>query len=326
MSTEGPVMVSQQVSRSVGFHEGELEVQKRSGVAAQAARLSGMLARGELRGGFAHFLADRTFAVLTARDADGRIWTSPLSGRPGFLEPTSPTTLTVHAVPGPGDPLHELAAGQPVGLVAIEFATRGRVRVNGTLSAATRQGFRVDVEQAYGNCPQYIQQRLLTPDRPVEGRPMVRRSERLDPEEIALIRGADTFFIGTAHPTRGADASHRGGPSGFVRVHDGELWWPDYTGNNMFNTLGNLAVDPSAAVLFPDFSSGRTVQLSGTAKVEWTAPGTAGDDDATGRLVRFTPDRIIAGRLLGAHAEATAPYDDNPPLSDGPDRPATPHI
>ena len=312
------LMVSQQVRRTVGFHEGELEVQRHSGVAAQAARLSGMLARGELRGGFVHFLADRTFGVLTARDADGRIWTSPLSGPPGFLEPTGPTTLSVHALPGTGDPLHDLAAGQPVGLVAIEFATRGRVRVNGTLSAPTRQGFRVDVEQAYGNCPQYIQQRVLTPNPTVEGRPTVRRSERLDPEDIALIGGADTFFIGTAHPTRGADASHRGGPAGFVRVHDGELWWPDYTGNNMFNTLGNLAVDPTAALLFPDFSSGRTVQLSGTARTEWTTPGTAGDDDATGRLVRFTPDQIITGRLLGAHADTTVPYDDNPPLSGGP--------
>jgi predicted pyridoxine 5'-phosphate oxidase superfamily flavin-nucleotide-binding protein len=311
-------MASQENSGAVGFHKGELGVQRRSGVAAQAARLSGMLARGELRGGFARFLADRTFAVLTARDADGRLWTSPLSGLPGFLEPTGTTTLSVHAVPGPGDPLHNLVAEQPVGLVAIEFATRGRVRVNGTLSTATGTGFRVDVEQAYGNCPQYIQQRVLTPDRIVERLPTVRSSERLDAEDIALIRGADTFFIGTTHPTRGADASHRGGPAGFVRVHDGELWWPDYTGNNMFNTLGNLAVDPSAALLFPDFRSGRAVQLSGTARVEWMTPGAAGDDDATGRLVRFTPDQVVAGRTLGVHAEATVSYDDNPPLSGGP--------
>ncbi len=316
----GPVIVSEQ-GRDVGFHEGELEVQKRAGVAAQADLLSGMLARGELSGGFAHFLADRTFAVLTARDSSGRLWTSPLSGLAGFLEPTSPTTVSAHAVPVPGDPLHDLAAGQPVGLLAIEFATRGRVRVNGTLSATTRQGFRVSVEQAYGNCPQYIQQRRLTPDRIVDGHPTVRRNDHLDHDDIALIRGADTFFIGTAHPTRGADASHRGGPAGFVRVHDGELWWPDYNGNNMFNTLGNLAVDASAALLFPDFNTGRTLQLSGTARVEWIKPGARGDDDATGRRVRFIPDEVIAGPLLGANAEATTPYADNPPLSAEPDDP-----
>jgi hypothetical protein len=308
-------MASQRDSRTMGFHEGELEVQERAGVAAQAAPLSGMLARGELRGGLARFLADRTFAVLTARDAGGRLWTSPLWGFPGFLDPTGPTTLSVHAVPGAGDPLHQLTAGQPVGLVAIEFATRGRVRVNGTLGAATRWGFRIDVEQAYGNCPQYIQQRLLTPDRTAEDDPTVRRGDRLEPEDVALIRTADTFFIGTTHSGRSADASHRGGPAGFVRVHDDDLWWPDYTGNNMFNTLGNLAVDSTAALLLPDFTTGRTVQLSGTARAEWTAPGAPGDDDATGRLVHFTPDQVVAGRLLRAHAEATVPYENNPSLS-----------
>jgi hypothetical protein len=93
------------------------------------------------------------------------------------------------------------------------------------------------------------------------------------------------------------------------------LWWPDYAGNNMFNTLGNLAVDPAAALLFPDFATGRTLQLSGGAVTEWTAPGAPGDDAATGRIVHFTPDQVVAGRLLRVRAGTTVPYEDNPPLS-----------
>jgi hypothetical protein len=79
------------------------------------------------------------------------------------------------------------------------------------------------------------------------------RSETLGAEDIALIGGADTFFLGTVHPSRGADASHRGGTPGFVRVEGGQLWWPDYRGNNMFNSFGNLEVDKTAALLFVDF-------------------------------------------------------------------------
>jgi uncharacterized protein len=98
---------------------------------------------------------------------------------------------------------------------------------------------RVEAEQAYGNCPQYIRPRLLAPisaDDVGAGR-TVRRGTRLAVADRALIRAADTFLLGTSHPERGNDASHRGGTPRFVRVEDGELWWPDYPGNNMFYRL-----------------------------------------------------------------------------------------
>ena len=113
-----------------------------------------------------------------------------------------------------------------------------------------------------------------------------------------MIESADTFFLGTTHPDSGNDASHRGGPPGFVRVTGDGLWWPDYPGNNMFNSFGNLAVDPTAALLFVDFGTGRTLQLSGTATVDWRAPA-EGDDGATGRRVRFTTRRVVATDMPG---------------------------
>ena len=114
-------------------------------------------------------------------------------------------------------------------------------------------------------------------------------------------RGADTFFLGTVNPERGADASHRGGPAGFVRL-DGTtgLWWPDYQGNNLFNSLGNLAIDPEAALLFFSFRDGRALQLSGTASVEWDHAGEPGDGAGTGRRVVFAVNHLISGRHLGA--------------------------
>ena len=103
----------------------------------------------------------------------------------------------------------------------------------------------------------------------------MRRSSALDARTRALVAGADTFFIATWHPGGGADASHRGGRPGFVRVLDDRtLEFPDYPGNNMFNTLGNLVGHPRAGLLFVDFERGDLLQLTGRAKIRWE-PATA---------------------------------------------------
>jgi predicted pyridoxine 5'-phosphate oxidase superfamily flavin-nucleotide-binding protein len=301
----------------VGFHAGELAVQQRAGTRGEAERLSPMLDPAELRGGIVAFLADRTFAAITARDADGRLWSSPLTGPAGFLEAVTPTTLRIHARPPEGDPLHGLPDGQQVGLVVVEFALRRRVRVNGTLSAVGDGTLAIEVEQAYGNCPQYIHQRVLAADAPGPRDPGdVRRDAVLSPADTGLIRAADTFFLGTTNPERGSDTSHRGGAPGFVRVDGDRLWWPDYPGNNLFNSFGNLAVDPEAALLFFDFDTGRTLQLSGTAEIDWDTMGRPGDDGQTGRRAVFALQRLVAGHLLPARQIADTPYPRNPALTD----------
>ena len=324
-------------SADVGFHVGELAVQQRAGTREEAARLSPMLDPAQLRGGIVAFLADRTFAAITARDADGRLWTSPLSGPPGFLEAVGPTTLAIRARLPDGDPLHGLPAGQQAGLVVVELAARRRVRVNGTLTAVDGDSLVIEVEQAYGNCPQYIHQRVLArrglaqddvaqdglarddvaqDDLAQDGPGDVRRDAALSPADARLIRAADTFFLGTTNPERGSDSSHRGGTPGFVRVDGDRLWWPDYPGNNLFNSFGNLAVDPEASLLFLDFDTGRTLQLSGTAEVDWDAAGRPGDDGHTGRRAVFTLERLVAGRLLPSRQIAHTPSPRNPALTD----------
>lgn len=299
---------------AAAFHDGELTVQQRAGVRAQAARLAVMLAPPNLDGGMHEFLAQREFAVITGRDHEHRLWTSPLFADPGFLDAHG-TTLRVHATPAPGDPLSALESGQSVGLLAIEFATRRRVRVNGTLAHADNHELAITVDQAYGNCPRYIQQRHLDHVGSTSAAGQVSHSESLTAEHIQQITHADTFFLGTVHPTRGADASHRGGTPGFVRVDGNTLWWPDYPGNNMFNSFGNLAVDDSAALLFVDFDTGATLHLSGTAVVVWTQPGVDGDDGKTGRRVTFSVEHVVAGPALNIHGDAPRPSPYNPPVT-----------
>ena len=103
--------------------------------------------------------------------------------------------------------------------------------------------------------------------------------------QLAMIKKADTLFVASAHPERGVDASHRGGNPGFVRIIDDlTLRIPDYLGNSMFNTLGNLAVNPRAGLVFVDFEQGTTLQVIGRGEVLWDQED---PQDETGGTKRF---------------------------------------
>ena len=161
---------------------------------------------------------------------------------------------------------------------------------------AMSTGFTLRTDQVYSNCPKYIQARDLTTAETStsseDGR-QVTRAATLTPSQIDLIMTADTFVIATAHPTGGADASHRGGMPGFVRVDDPtSLSFPDYAGNMMFQTLGNLAVDARAGLLFLDFARGTTLQLAGSAVVDWD-PAAAADFPGAQRVVRFAIEEVV---------------------------------
>lgn len=104
--------------------------------------------------------------------------------------------------------------------------------------------------------------------------------------------GTQTMFLGTSHPTRGVDSSHRGGGRSFVHVEGQQLWWPDFPGNNMFTSIGNLVVDTTAALLFVDFTSGASLHLSGVAGPDWSPKPSPDVSDQIEHAVRFTPTRI----------------------------------
>jgi hypothetical protein len=146
------------------------------------------------------------------------------------------------------------------------------------------------VESAYPNCPKYIQRRHLS-ERPAprdELLPDPVRGRALTAGQQALIAGADTLFVASLHPEHGADASHRGGKPGFVRIlDDTTLRIPDYPGNSMFNTLGNFAAHPAGGILFPDFAGHRTLQLVGEVEIRWDLGDPEGTTGGTGRFWDF---------------------------------------
>jgi predicted pyridoxine 5'-phosphate oxidase superfamily flavin-nucleotide-binding protein len=177
-------------------------------------------------------------------------------------------TLHLAARPLPGDPLATaLDAGGLLGLLVLDPRTRQRLRFNGR-GRLTEDGVVLSVEQAYGNCPKYIQRRMPAGEAEPAPPGATRIATRLDDTQRDWIERADTLFIASAHPRGGADASHRGGRPGFVRLLGADrLAFDDYPGNGMFNTLGNLVESPRAGVLFVDFERGDLLQLAGRAEV-----------------------------------------------------------
>jgi predicted pyridoxine 5'-phosphate oxidase superfamily flavin-nucleotide-binding protein len=226
--------------------------------------------------------------LLSSLDAAGRPWASFVASVPGFIDVPDPRTLVIHARPLPGDVLSEqLEVGAQLGLLGIELHTRRRNRANGWLRAIGPDSFTLHVAQSFGNCPKHITPRApraLVP-RPlsVTSTGFEREGPRLSLRAQALIAEADTFFIASAAGTtsqhdarQGLDVSHRGGPTGFVSVEQtpaaSVLSFLDYNGNNVFNTLGNIAVNPRAGLLFIDFDKGDLLYLAVTAAIVWDGP------------------------------------------------------
>ncbi|MEX0174027.1 pyridoxamine 5'-phosphate oxidase family protein [Streptomyces sp. LMG1-1-1.1] len=294
---------------TTAYHPGSLAVQAREGVRQLADHVGRSITPG-IRPVAAAFLEAQPMLAVGAADADGRVWSSLLTGPPGFTRATGPRTVSVAGGIPAHDPLADAvtADGTPVGTIALDPRTRRRMRLNGIARPSAR-GFTIEAEQVFSNCPKYLQKRELYGSDPA-GRTeagAVRQGDALTPDQVRRIRTADTFFVATAAPD-GVDTSHRGGMPGFVRV-DGprELSWRDYPGNAMFLTLGNLESDGRSGLLFLDWETGVTLQLSGRAHTEYGPEG---------RVTRFRVDRTVetpAGSPLRWSAPEYSPANPTEP-------------
>ncbi len=205
------------------FHQGEREIQSRLGVREQIENVGQRFIRDHMPGEHRQFLEQLPLVLVGSIDESGRPWASVLAGRPGFINSPDPRTLEIHSRPIFGDPLNQnLAQGVPVGMLAIEFSSRRRNRLNGKVSSMGEGYLEISVGQSFGNCPQYIQARdfefLPGVDGIGEPRPS-RRLHRFDERAREIISNADNFYIATHlsdesdDVTHGADVSHRGGKS-----------------------------------------------------------------------------------------------------------------
>lgn len=129
------------------------------------------------------------------------------------------------------------------------------------------------IEQSLGNCPKYLNKKHITSNSPQPE--LLSSSNLLSAEAIDLVHRADMLFVASANAHEDMDMNHRGGPKGFIRVSNpkGEskegstIVWPEYSGNNLYQTLGNLQSTPRAGLCIPDFNSSDVLYLTGNTEI-----------------------------------------------------------
>ncbi|KAF2029797.1 hypothetical protein EK21DRAFT_66802 [Setomelanomma holmii] len=249
----------------------------------------------------ASFMLQRgSLLALGTLDSQDRPWTTLWGGSPGFSEPLGGGFIgTRTVVDGQNDPVVAALVGeakdgemvQPEGGkllagLAIELMTRKRVKIAGRMVAGTVREAQVELEgtkvggaatkqdqvqlvtkvdQSLGNCPKYLNQYELSPA--LVQASSVSTASTLPDKGRALVSKADMFFLSTS-AGKDMDVNHRGGPPGFVRISaPNQIVYPEYSGNRLYQSLGNLLLNPKIGITFPDYASGDVLYMTGTTEV-----------------------------------------------------------
>ncbi|KAJ0323421.1 hypothetical protein COL5a_008210 [Colletotrichum fioriniae] len=252
--------------------------------------------------------------------------------------------------------------GKLVSGLAIDLTTRDRVKFGGRMvagavtfpsdgdaaaedrsspSASSEVQIAVHVEESLGNCPKYLNKKDVIPRASlVKGR--VERELPLSEEAVEVVRGADMLFLTSGHEEGGddggssgsggdsssMDTNHRGGSRGFVRVarnDEGgvEIVYPEFSGNRLYQTLGNLRLNPLVGIAIPDFETSDVLYKANTwrwAKLTGSASILVGQDAAnylprTKLAVKITVSAAVyvqSGLPFSGTPLEPSPY--NPPV------------
>ncbi|UFW88447.1 pyridoxamine 5'-phosphate oxidase family protein [Bradyrhizobium barranii] len=299
------------------FHQGEIDVQRRVGVAERMNDRGRGLIRTKMPDQHREFFSGLEYIFVGSSDQTG--WPNPsvLFGSRGFVSSPDPQRLRIASLPHSFDLLSaNLSVGASLGVLGIDLTNRRRNRINGTVVAIDESGFELAVVQSFGNCPQYIHTRNVRPTKnrtpDCIGPFKVETFELLDEDTRQFVGRASTFFVASCALNKDGtsfecDVSHRGGKSGFIDVADNQITVPDFAGNSFFNTLGNFSLNPKAGLIFVDFVTGDILSLLGTIELLW-------DDQSIGafkgaqrawRLQVFHGRKVqaAASRLIGELVE-----------------------
>jgi len=250
----------------------------------------------------ASFLLQRApLLAIGALDGQNRPWTSLWGGQPGFSQPLGGGIIgTRTIVDGVNDPVVQALVGgvdkgemvqddtKMFSGLTIDLMTRKRVKICGHMVAGSvgeidvefeggterpegapekqdQIQFVTKIEQSLGNCPKYLNQYEIRPA--LVTSKLVSQSSDLSEGAMELISKLDMFFLSSS-TLEDMDTNHRGGPPGFVRIlSPTEIIYPEYSGNRLYQTLGNLQMNPRVGITFPDYGTGDVLYITGTAEI-----------------------------------------------------------
>lgn len=236
--------------------------------------------------------------ALGTLDNHERPWVTLFGGSPGFSEPLgggfvgtrtlvdSENDPVVQALVGDakdGEMSQPKDGGKMLAGLAIDLMTRKRVKIGGRMVAGTVKEVNVEfedgaepqkqsqiqlvtkIEESLGNCPKYLNQYEIRPA--LVKAELVSSGSSLSDEGKTLTQRADMFFLSTSTPID-MDVNHRGGAGGFVRVISSTcIAYPEFSGNRLYQSLGNLQINPKIGITFPDYGTGDVLYITGTTEI-----------------------------------------------------------
>lgn len=270
------------------FHEGERAMHQMLKVPRQDNPTSpGLPMRYGMR------VTQSSLVALGTMDNLNRPWTTVWGGDRGFARPVAENVLAFNsavdtrhdpvfralwdgadpqddAVVRPGD-----GEGKEMAGLAIDLETRDRVKLMGKMVAGAAVNGGKEVQMAMvvtgslGNCPKYLNKKDVVLH---EMKPELVSDSLLLPQgALDLIDKADMLFLSSSNGET-MDTNHRGGSPGFIRVVKNtatglELVYPEFSGNRLYQTLGNFKVNPKIGLAIPDFNTADVLYLTGSASV-----------------------------------------------------------
>ncbi|KAJ4423087.1 hypothetical protein N0V82_002216 [Gnomoniopsis sp. IMI 355080] len=285
------------------FHPGETAIQALLHIPPLRSNPTqvGLPARFALR------VAASPLMAISTLDDEGRPWTSVWGGEAGFAAPLEQGVLALQSMADArydpvaislfgtrmdgqrlsDEPYHisreelEGGGGRVMAGLSIDLETRDRVKLGGRLVAGkvdfttgeedvARVQMAMLVEESLGNCPKYLNKKTIHPHLPCPR--LISDTLPISSDALALLEKADLFFLSSTDG-RSMDTNHRGGAPGFMRVisNDAEngtqLIYPEYSGNRLYQTLGNMHVRPLGGICVPDFETGDVLYLTGETTI-----------------------------------------------------------
>lgn len=144
------------------YHIGELELQEKFGGLAMASR-AGQVIKDKILKGAIPFIENQPFVIFSSMDESGNIWTSLVLGEAGWMDAKEEGHIRFFSdkIYSPDSEIffENIKINDQVGMIVIELGTRRRYRINGRIQT-DRSNFDLIIEEAYPNCPKYIQRRI----------------------------------------------------------------------------------------------------------------------------------------------------------------------
>ena len=293
------------MTQTHALHEGELRLQKLTHTPDELADAIPNYIRTDMPQQHAEFFPGLSYLPLSALDSRGRPWASLLVTK-SAEDPSIGITVSgrnqtdVVAETNSYDPF-VLALGEEqtspsmdkrlFAGVGIDYTNRRRNKLAGhivptSIGHSGKIRLQLLTDQHLGNCPKYITVRSLE-YQPRDAELILDSREDLTTplpvEAKQCINRASTTYLATKHTAQGDDASqnqcdmgfnHRGGAPGFVRLYERSegdkvttfLILPDHSGNRFYQSLGNIETDKQAGMIFPDFTTGDILYITGNAE------------------------------------------------------------